>query len=95
MKVSHRDVWANQSSGGAVWEAQYPYGSQKRPVHNIIKASFEFKEGKIIRHKDDFDLYRWSKQALGLSGFLFGWSGFMRRKIQKTTKGLLKRYSDK
>jgi hypothetical protein len=45
----------------------------------IASAHFIFK----TNHKttDDFDIWKWSKQALGLTGYLFGWTGFMQNKI--------------
>jgi hypothetical protein len=43
-------------------------------VHNLIDASFVFADGKIVRHIDTFDLYRWARQALGLKGRLLGWA---------------------
>jgi hypothetical protein len=30
------------------------------------------KEGLIIEHRDHFELWRWSRQALGLKGLLLG-----------------------
>ena len=76
----------------AEWIANYKYGPNKRPITNIVSATFEFKDGKIIKHTDKFDLWKWSQQALGASGFLLGWSGSMRNKIQGTTGKLLAKY---
>ena len=58
-------------------------------MHNIIDAEFEFKDGKIFRHDDQFDFWRWSRQALGPAGLLLGWTPILRNKVQKTArKGL-------
>jgi hypothetical protein len=38
-------------------------------VVNTIAAQFQFKNGLIIKHVDEFDLYKWSKQAFGVTGF--------------------------
>jgi hypothetical protein len=41
-------------------------------VINIIQAHFHFQDGLIIKHTDDFDVWKWSKQALGIKkGVLF------------------------
>ena len=49
------------------------------------------KDGLIIEHTDAFDIYRWTRQAFGLTGLLFGWSPWMNKKIQKQAKeGLAK-----
>jgi ketosteroid isomerase-like protein len=73
------------------WNAIYLFSSTGRRVHNKIKAYMRFKDGLIIEHTDGFNFYKWTRMALGLSGFLFGWSNFMQRKIQKQARaGLLK-----
>jgi len=73
----------------AEWVANYKYGPQKRPVINKVKASFEFLDGKIIQHTDNFSLWKWSQQALGASGLVLGWSTFVKKKIREKTAGLL------
>lgn len=74
------------------WVAHYKYGPNKRPVVNKVSASFEFQDGKIIRHTDHFSLWKWSQQALGASGLVLGWSTFMKKKVQETTRNLLAKY---
>ena len=91
-KVTYSDVQATDTSGSTKWVAKYPYGEKKRPVVNHVQASFTFKDGKIFTHTDDFNLHKWSKQALGLPGTLLGWTGFMRKKIQQQTGSLLEEY---
>lgn len=41
-----------------------------------------FKDAQIIEHTDEFDLYKWSRQAFGVQGLLLSWSGFMKNKIR-------------
>ncbi len=82
-------VEADSSSGKAHWEAHYTFSATGRRVHNIIDAKFEFKDGKIIRHTDHFDFWRWTRLAIGPAGILLGWTPFMQNKIRKTArKGL-------
>jgi hypothetical protein len=57
------------------------YNFRKTKGQLLISAQFYFQDGLIIRHTDDFDIWKWSKQALGLTGYLFGWTGFMQNKI--------------
>lgn len=67
-------ITADAGHGSARWEAWYTFAATGRPVHNIIHARFEFRDGLILRHRDSFDLYRWARQALGLRGVLLGWA---------------------
>ncbi len=84
-------VEADDLSGKAHWEAVYNFSATGRKVHNIINAEFQFKDGKIIRHKDNFDFWKWSKMALGPTGFLLGWTPLLKNKIrQQAAKNLEK-----
>lgn len=64
---------ADDTRGSAHWEARYTFSGTGRKVVNIIDAEFEFRDGRINRHRDKFDLWRWSRMALGLKGVLLGW----------------------
>lgn len=91
-KITFSSIEANDYKGSAHWEAFYTFSKTGRKVHNVIEAQFEFKDGKIIKHTDIFDLYRWSKQAFGLTGFLLGWTRFFKNKLKAQTNHLLSKY---
>lgn len=76
----------------AHWQADYPYGPKQRMVHNEVDAVFTFTDGKIFTHTDTFDLWRWTQQALGLPGYLLGWSSVMKSTLQRKTNQLLDRF---
>lgn len=87
-RTKGREVWrletSNITQNSAHWEAHYRFSATGRMVHNIIDASFEFApDGLIRRHRDRFDFYRWSRQALGLPGLLLGWTPMLRGGIQR------------
>ena len=82
LKLDYGSIAADDARGQAHWEARYVFSATGRPVHNIIDAEFEFRDGLIARHRDRFDFWAWSRQALGASGWLLGWSGLLRRKVQ-------------
>jgi ketosteroid isomerase-like protein len=92
--VTFSNVSADDQTGSAQWEATYTLGSTGREVHNRIDAAFEFRDGKIIRHIDDFDLWKWSRMALGITGIVGGWSGPVQVKIRETANRALARYID-
>lgn len=68
------------------WTATYTFSGTGRRVINNIKAFMRLKDGKIIEHSDGFRLSTWAAQALGWKGVLFGWTGFMKRGIQKNAR---------
>ena len=86
LAVTFRDVQADDRTGKAHWEATYTFSGTGRHVHNVIDATFEFENGLIKRHVDQFDLWRWSKMALGAPGLLLGWSPIVRNKVQKQAR---------
>jgi ketosteroid isomerase-like protein len=71
--LSFSDVEADEQRGTARWTAHYTFSATGRTVVNEIRAEFVFKDGLIVEHRDHFDLWRWSRQALGLKGLLLGW----------------------
>jgi len=77
-------ISADDRGGRAHWEARYEFSLTGRKVHNIIEARFELRDGKIVRHADSFDLWRWAGMALGLKGKLLGWSSPVQNAIHKT-----------
>lgn len=92
LKIEHSAVVADDSTGSAHWEAWYPFSATGRSVHNIIDASFTFKDGLILTHKDDFDFYRWSRQALGPMGWILGWTPIVKNKVRGQAGAGLKKY---
>jgi limonene-1,2-epoxide hydrolase len=76
LEINFSSIQANDENGSASWEAHYNFSKTGRKVHNIISAEFKFKDGKIIEHRDNFSLYRWSLQAFGLKGLILGWTPF-------------------
>lgn len=89
LRIEFRGIEADDRSGQAHWEAWYTFSATGRKVHNIIEARFEFREGKIIRHRDSFSFWRWARQALGPMGLLLGWSGMVKSRVRfQAAKGL-------
>lgn len=70
------------------WEAWYTFSRTGRVVHNIIDASFEFKDGLIYRHKDHFNISRWGRQALGFIGIF----PFVHTKVRATARKSLEKF---
>jgi ketosteroid isomerase-like protein len=92
MKMEFSNVQANDSTGKAHWEAWYTFSSTGNKVHNIIDANFTFKDGKILNHRDHFDFHRWAAQALGITGKLLGWTGYLHQKVRSTAMAGLENY---
>lgn len=92
LNIDYSGVSVNGESGEAYWIASYKYGRKKRPVVNKIHSRFKFRNGKIMEQVDDFDLWAWSRQTVGLIGLLLGWTPFLRNKIQTMARKALTSY---
>jgi hypothetical protein len=96
-KAKGADVWRLEVSditdASAHWEAHYRFSATGRMVHNCIDATFEFGPDGLIRsHRDRFDFWAWSRQALGTPGLLLGWTPFLRAKVRATAAGNLQKF---
>lgn len=92
LKIEFNGIKADEKRGSCRWDAWYTFSKTGRKVHNIIYANFEFRDGKIYRHQDSFDLWRWSRQALGVTGSLLGWSSIIKVRIQRAARKSLNSY---
>jgi hypothetical protein len=92
-KLTYRDVQADGAKGRAHWDAHYRFSTTGRLVDNSIDGEFEFDDNaRIVRHRDRFDFWLWSRQALGAPGLLLGWTPMLRNKIRATAVGNLRKF---
>ncbi|MCB8967257.1 MAG: nuclear transport factor 2 family protein [Chloroflexota bacterium] len=84
LQISFTDVQADPTNGRAHWEATYTFSTTGRKVHNVVEASFTFRDGKIVRHEDSFGFWRWTCMALGPTGVLLGWTPMVQRRVRET-----------
>lgn len=84
--LNFSEVRADEEYGSCRWQATYTFSATGRKVVNEVSARFRFAEGKILEHQDDFDIWKWSRQALGTPGFLLGWTSAVKDKIRANAK---------
>jgi ketosteroid isomerase-like protein len=94
-KLTCSNIMVKGNQGTCRWEAHYVLSLTGRKIHNIIDARFEFRDGKIYRHTDDFDFYRWARMAFGWKGMLLGWTSFFRAKVQGTVAARLRKFMER
>lgn len=90
--IEFSDVVTTESTGSALWVARYKFSATKRSVVNRVKATFEFKDGLIIKHTDVFKFWTWSSQALGCSGYTLGWTSCLKNKVNKQANEKLEKF---
>ncbi len=87
---------ADDRHGTARWVARYTFGQTGRPVVNEVRSLFQFDEaGLIADQHDDFDFWRWSRQALGPVGLLAGWTPVLQHSVRDKARGGLAAFRDR
>lgn len=89
LRVEHHVLESTDTTVRTNWIADYTFSATGNVVHNDIEATMTFRDGKIVDHRDRFDMWKWSSQALGLPGRLFGWTPMLRSKVRSTARGNL------
>lgn len=89
--------WQLQASAvterSAHWQAHYLFSATGRLVHNRIDAEFSFDDqGLITHHRDRFDFWRWSRQALGMTGLVLGWTPLLRAQVRQRAARQLQQF---
>ncbi|MDB5782862.1 nuclear transport factor 2 family protein [Caballeronia mineralivorans] len=89
LSLTFSDIKTVGQTATAHWVASYRFSQTGRKVVNRVTSRFAIRDGLIFEHRDSFNLWTWSRQALGLKGWLLGWSSFVQKKIQaQASKGL-------
>lgn len=50
LDITVSGIHADAHRGKAHWEARYAFSATGRKVHNKIDATFQFADGKILKH---------------------------------------------
>ena len=91
LRITFKVLEENASGGRCRWEAFYTFSKTGRPVHNVVTSAVKFKDGLIVKQVDDFDFWHWSRQALGMSGVLLGWTPIVRNKVRSMAADRLRK----
>lgn len=92
LKLEHKILSSTDTTVRTNWIAEYTFTATGRAVRNDIEATMTFEDGLIVDHRDQFDMWKWSSQALGLPGRLLGWSPLIRSKVRSTALGSLAKF---
>lgn len=92
LEIVADEIKADDKGGQAMWTARYEFGKPPRPVHNRVRAEFEFQDGLIICHRDHFKLWKWSRMALGPLGLVLGWNSGVQEKIRRQAMSNLTKF---
>ncbi len=95
LSVDLREREVEGDRGTAHWVARYTFGRTGRKVVNDVRSQFRFDaEGLILDQRDEFDFWRWSRQALGPVGLLLGWSPVLQHSVRDKARGGLNAFRD-
>ncbi len=92
-ELTHEPAVADAERGSVAWVARYTFSATGRKVTNRVTGRFTFRGDRIATHRDDFSFWTWSRQALGASGLLLGWTPLVRGKVQQRAAAGLAAYT--
>jgi ketosteroid isomerase-like protein len=96
MTVELVDHHAEADRGTAHWVARYTFGQTGRHVVNDVRSIFRFDQGgRIVDQQDDFDFWRWARQALGRTGLLMGWTPVLQHRVRDRARAGLEAFRDR
>jgi hypothetical protein len=85
-----------EDRGTARWIARYTFGQTGRPVVNDVRSQFRFdSDGLIVEQLDEFDFWRWARQALGPVGLLAGWTPVLQHSVRDKARARLAAFRDR
>lgn len=93
--LSYNVTYESDERAQAIWVAHYTFTQTGREVVNRIQTNMVFQAGRIIRHVDHFNFWKWSRQALGMPGLLLGWTPIVKRQVQRQAQESLIRFAAK
>ncbi|HLI93003.1 MAG TPA: nuclear transport factor 2 family protein [Puia sp.] len=98
--VNQLDLKLSDLTGGdgyasCRWTAIYLFTPTGRKVVNHGRAMFRIGEERILEHHDEFSFWRWSAQALGWKGRLFGWTTVFQKTVRRRALRQLERFMKK
>lgn len=83
---------ADGDTGNARWIATYTFGQTGRKVVNDVRSAFRFKDGLIVEQHDTFPFWKWSRQAVGITGLLLGWTPIVRNGVRRKARAGLEKF---
>ncbi|MBO9619550.1 MAG: nuclear transport factor 2 family protein [Niabella sp.] len=75
------------------WQVDYFSVRLHKQIVFSAKTFMKIVDGAITEHSEGYNLTQWIGKAYGLKGRLFGWTNFMKRKVQKEQLQALERFS--
>jgi ketosteroid isomerase-like protein len=88
------DININNDTGQARIEASYRFSQSNRLVTNHIHAQFTFRDGKIWKQRDEFDFWKWSRMALGVPGWILGWTPYLKNQVRAKARKSLDKFME-
>ncbi|MBT8208444.1 MAG: nuclear transport factor 2 family protein [Acidimicrobiia bacterium] len=85
LRVRHTIKSSTDATVVTNWIAEYTFSPTGRSVTNDVTATMRFDDGKIVEHRDRFNFWKWSAQALGTPGRMLGWTPLLKGQVRKRT----------
>ncbi|MDQ3741603.1 MAG: nuclear transport factor 2 family protein [Actinomycetota bacterium] len=95
LSIVASDIRADDETGSAHWRAEYTFSATGRPVVNEIDATFRFRDGLVVEHRDSFSFAKWARQALGAPALVLGTNPAGQALVRRRARGQLKAHMER
>lgn len=86
LRASFKVLRADDEAGTVALTDDYTFRDTGRPVHNVIRSQFRFRDGLIVEHRDSCSALKWGIQALGPVKGVLSWLIPATRRAKAKTK---------
>jgi len=93
MQCEYDGLKINGDKGTLHIEEWYTWSATGHAVHNLVDCEFDFKDGKIFRHIDNYNLNAWAFQSLGAK--YLGWTKKTREQEVEKFEDFLKNQQER
>jgi hypothetical protein len=77
------------------WTNEYEYATYKTHISIDVRSIFHFEHTSIISQTDQYNLWKWSKMALGFTGTYLGWTPMFRSTLRRSSQQSLATFIQK
>lgn len=74
------------------WNSTFFSRSSAKQISMTMTSFMKINDQKITEHSDAYRLSDWLAKAYGLTGILFGWSGWMKKREQSRYRTMLEKF---
>ncbi len=87
LNLEYRILFGDERKAQVEWTANYVYAGRYVRIEGLTTLAIW--DDKIVRHVNEYNFWRWIRQAKGLTGLVFGGLPAYQRNVQRSAQSLV------